>query len=197
CFMSIGHFSHAYFEQLAMQYQDLPLVVIETDVFQEFSEPYLRTVREIVSYPDVKSVQHLTGRCDVVVFSHDSLRFSFEKIKPLLEARQEIVLLFNLNGCTRETSTERTDNYQCELLLSLWRHSICGMKEADAGCTDLLCLCRAPAEAVVDTFAEAIDCEEFFLSSADAPRGKSQWQQDWFVYHNVLKYLPSERLRGT
>ncbi|KAF4740709.1 hypothetical protein FOZ63_026329, partial [Perkinsus olseni] len=24
-----------------------------------------------------------------------------------------------------------------------------------------------------------------------------QWHQDWFVYHNVLKYLPSERLRGT
>ncbi|KAF4676957.1 hypothetical protein FOL47_004199 [Perkinsus chesapeaki] len=197
--MSIGPFSHIYFENLAVQYSDIEMVVIGPEVYQSYSGSYLAAVMDTTnrSITSIPSKGSYSRGCDIIVFSHDSYRFSLEQIKPLVRGRGEVVLLFHLNGCTHDTSTELTDNYQCELLLSLWRHSVCGMEEADAGCTDLLCLCFAPTQAVVDTFAEEIDCGRFFQAGPGAPEGNSQWYQDWFVYHNILKYLPEDHVRGT
>jgi hypothetical protein len=139
-------------------------------------------------------------RCDVLLWSLDAPRFTFHGIRSLLDNSPRLMLLFNLDDCYLDASQDPSTLRSCEFLLTNWRTAICGweipfLECYESHCVSQHCLTMLPGYSLGDGLFPKPRCEGFLDPdpAIGPPNGTAQWHQDWFLFHNFIRYALPER----
>lgn len=80
-------------------------------------------------------------------------------------------------------------DYGCRFFYGLW-HPITG--DVEPRCGEFFCTVAVSTANLWQPEFEGIDCTA--MGSEEAQSGASQWQQDWFVYHNFIRGTPLDTM---
>ncbi|CAK0872752.1 unnamed protein product [Prorocentrum cordatum] len=122
--------------------------------------------------------------CSVLLLSPEDPRFHAEQLRAL--ARPPEVLVAHAGpDCGGRAS------YACRFFEAAWG----ALASAKASCGHSFCFAVLPLEELEDPLLTSVDCK--MLAAPEAPPFvASQWQQDWFVYHNFIRGTDLDPLHG-
>eukprot|EP00927_Polykrikos_kofoidii_P067393 TRINITY_DN62886_c0_g1_i1.p1 TRINITY_DN62886_c0_g1~~TRINITY_DN62886_c0_g1_i1.p1 ORF type:complete len:686 (-),score=106.81 TRINITY_DN62886_c0_g1_i1:373-2430(-) len=205
CFVGLGENSLDFLVALASFFPELQLVLLDVEDQRWLQELYTHLGSEMTKRVEIGNVEDFAESqgaarrtCQAISWSVDTPPFSFYRYRELFYSSPYVLALFNMQGCTTETRTDRTDSYYCEFLYSSFQNTLCGRlsenKSADyhgkelyfptidTGCGMNLCLCHAYSDAFLDFHFD-------HLCRKGEPMHKfvGQWGQDRFLVKNVFR----------
>eukprot|EP00927_Polykrikos_kofoidii_P065668 TRINITY_DN61398_c0_g1_i1.p1 TRINITY_DN61398_c0_g1~~TRINITY_DN61398_c0_g1_i1.p1 ORF type:complete len:515 (+),score=71.01 TRINITY_DN61398_c0_g1_i1:47-1591(+) len=195
CQLGLGQHSGRLFELLVGLFPQFEVVVLDANFNDPvFGVTYFQGIEaEMPGRVLHSTVKGYGGVCDIFVTSLDVPFFTIHSVLDVLRRTAYSVLLFETNGCSPETREPR-NVHACQFLQSNWKVSICGDGAPGfSGCKGTLCVCFAMTESLMDPVHVPINCSGFTDVLEESFHGTSQWHQDWFYYHNFLKYLPPRK----
>mmetsp|Transcript_139870 Transcript_139870/g.389799 ORF Transcript_139870/g.389799 Transcript_139870/m.389799 type:complete len:475 (-) Transcript_139870:43-1467(-) len=122
-----------------------------------------------------ETVEAFGARCSVVLLSVEDPRFTAETIRRAAGGSMAI-----LGYLSADCSGQRS--YACRFFHTAWDSLVGGA----ATCGRHFCTALVPTAGMDDPLLSSVDCD-MLLDSARPPSTSSQWQQDWFVYHNFVR----------
>ncbi|CAD7935343.1 unnamed protein product [Amoebophrya sp. A25] len=143
----------------------------------------LKMVNGIRSIPRVhafKEVSEFDSYCSMIILSLHHPHVSFEDVSFIAKKIPSIFLAY----IKTETSCHE-NQLECRWMSQSWE-AVLG--EA-SNCGSNVCLGMVPSDAVFDQVqaqSPMMDCTEFLDKESRPASWTTQWQQDWFVYHNFF-----------
>jgi len=125
-----------------------------------------------------ESVEAFGARCSMILLSVEDPRFNAEAVRKA--AASNTAILGHLAAdCVHE------HRHACRFFNTAW-DSIVGSVGGGATCGRHFCTALVPTADLDDPWLSGVDCDAL-LGPDRPPSATSQWQQDWFVYHNFVR----------
>jgi len=125
-----------------------------------------------------ESIEAFGTRCSMMLLSVEDPRFNAEAIRKAADGATAILGHIGTD-CTS------TRHHACRFFNTAW-DSILAAAGTAARCSRHFCTAIVPTAGLDDPWLSNLDCAAL-LSPGRPPSTTSQWQQDWFVYHNFVR----------
>eukprot|EP00392_Amoebophrya_sp_AT5.2_P004357 g4365.t1 len=134
-----------------------------------------------------KDAASFDSYCSMIILSLHYPHVSFEDVSIVARKIDSIFL-----GYIKSESSCHNQQLECRWMSRSWE-AVLG---EGSFCGDNVCLGMVPSESVFDEVmaqSPMVECEEFIHAKERPASWTTQWQQDWFIYHNLFSKEAVER----
>lgn len=179
-------FDKAKFENLYMHFLNTPA---EDEAYQKLKARYGKAV----SQWDEVTEEGFDSYCNLIVMTLDNPLFTWDQVRILASKRHDVMLSYMKYNCG-----SNENRVACTHHARQW-DTVFGPTESDLNfCSDSQCLGMIDSSQIYDDTVATnpmLTCEQLMDPETRPPSWTTQWQQDWFIYHNF--FSESDMRNGT